>query len=155
MPIITKKMKTTRKKTKIVGKELYINNRTGAIEEMEVISIEERDANFHKIWLGHIIMSMDIIGNSKTKFVFWLIEQMTADNIIAMTYEQMAKDSGYSMETIKRTIPLLIQADFLIRINNGAYRVNPSVIFKGGKNERMNILLQYHKQAEDNENSEI
>ena len=43
--------KTTRKKVKIVGRENYINQNTGEIKEMKIINIEERDANFHKIWL--------------------------------------------------------------------------------------------------------
>ncbi|HDR8306450.1 TPA: replication/maintenance protein RepL, partial [Bacillus cereus] len=30
---------------------------------MNVINVEERDANFHKLWLGHIIQSLDLIGN--------------------------------------------------------------------------------------------
>ena len=44
-------MATTRKKVKVVGTETYINQKTGELQEMQVIDIEERDANFHKLWL--------------------------------------------------------------------------------------------------------
>jgi hypothetical protein len=144
----------TRKKTKIVGKETYINKRTGKVEEMQVITIEERDANFHKIWLQHIVLSLDVIGNVKMKFVLWLLDQMSYDNLIPMTYEQMARRSGHSIETIKRTIPVLVKNDFLVRINQGVYQINPNVIFKGGASERMNVLIQYcqkkKKKKQDN-----
>ena len=56
-------MATTRKKVKVVGTETYINQQTGELQEMQVIDIEERDANFHKLWLGHILQSIDLIGN--------------------------------------------------------------------------------------------
>jgi len=148
MPI--KKTIVTRKKVKVIGKRVFVDPLTGVKEEMQVVRIEERDANFHKIWLQHVIMSLDIIGNVKMKFAFWLLEHMTADNLIAMTYEQMARRSGYSYETIKRTMPLLVESDFLIRINKGAYQVNPNVIFKGHTDHRMNVLLQYHQQADEN-----
>ena len=58
-------MNLTRKKVKVVGVERYINQSDGSIAEMQVIEIEERDANFHKLWLGHIIQSIDLIGNQK------------------------------------------------------------------------------------------
>ena len=58
-------MATTRKKVKVVGTETYINQKTGELQEMQVIDIEERDANFHKLWLGHILQSIDLIGNQK------------------------------------------------------------------------------------------
>ncbi|WP_430060100.1 replication/maintenance protein RepL, partial [Priestia aryabhattai] len=46
-----KKIMTTRKKIKFSGTQKYINQDTGEIVEMNVTEIEERDANFHKVWL--------------------------------------------------------------------------------------------------------
>lgn len=142
-----KKMKT-RKKIKVIGLETYINQRTGHLEDMQVISIEDKDANFHKIWLEHIVLSLEIVGNQKMRFVFWLIEQMTPDNLIPMTFRQMALGSGCSLDTVRRVVPALISSDFLVRINQGVYRVNPDLIFKGGSKYRMNVLMQYQAYRE-------
>ena len=57
-------------KVKVIGTETYIKQDTGEIAEMQVVKIEERDANFHKLWLGHILQSIDLIGNQKTKLAF-------------------------------------------------------------------------------------
>ncbi|WP_412728425.1 replication/maintenance protein RepL, partial [Escherichia coli] len=46
---------TTRKKVKIVGKKQYLDPTTGEVSDFQVINIEERDANFHKIWLSNVI----------------------------------------------------------------------------------------------------
>ncbi|MBO5364059.1 MAG: replication/maintenance protein RepL [Clostridia bacterium] len=142
-------MATTRKKVKVIGTETYIKQETGELTEMQVVSIEERDANFHKIWLEHIIHSMDIIGNQKIRFAFWLIDQMNSDNQITMTYRQMSDKSGVSLDTVQRTIKALTDSGFLKRYNIGVYQVNPDVIFKGGKNSRMNVLLEYNSIGKD------
>lgn len=136
-------MITTRKKVKIIGKETYINQSNGEIREMEVISIEERDANFHKLWLQHIINSMDIIGNQKIRFAFWLLDEMNEKNQITMTLRQMSENSKISLDTVSRTVKALMQNNFLIRYNMGVYQINPDVIFKGGKTDRLNVLLEY------------
>ena len=138
-----KKQQTTRKMTKVLGWQEYINARTGQIEDFQVISVEERDANFHKIWLNHIIASLELVGNKKMKFALWLLEQMSSDNIIPMTFRQMAEKSKFSIDTVKRVIPALVESNFLVRINQGCYQVNPEIIFKGGTNKRMNVLIQY------------
>lgn len=142
----------TRKKVKIIGTETYINEKTGKIEEMNVVSIEERDANFHKIWLNHIIQSVELLGNQKIKLAFWLIEQLDRENKITLTYRQIAEKSSISYKTVQRTMETLITCNFLVKINSGAYRVNPDVLFKGGKTDRLNILFKYQTEQAQNAN---
>ena len=133
-------MSKTRRKVKIVGVEQYLNKRTGAVEEMQVVSVEERDANFHKLWLEEIIRCVEIVSNKKIKFVFWLMEQMDEKNQIIGTMRQMVKESGMSLDTVWKTIKALLESNFLVKTHIGVYQVNPDVIFKGGKTARRTIL---------------
>lgn len=145
---------TTRRKVKVIGTETYINQSTGELNQMQVIDIEERDANFHKLWLGHILQTMDLIGNQKTKLAFWILDNLNVENQLIMTYRQIVEKSGISYDTVSRTMKALIDANFLIQINRGAYRVNPDVIFKGGKTARMNVLIKYRDEKKlDNQTS--
>lgn len=96
-----KRKNTTRKKVKVIGGEKYQNLATGEVQDTYSIFIQEKDANFHKIWLEHIIQSIDIIGNQKIRFAFWLIEHMNRENQITMTYRQMTKASGVSLDTVE------------------------------------------------------
>lgn len=137
-------MSITRKKVKVVGTETYLNQATGELNEMQVVEIEERDANFHKIWLGHILNTMDLIGNQKTKLAFWILDHLNSENQLIMTQRKIAEQSGISYPTISRTIKALIDSNFLIQVQGGVYQVNPDVLFKGGKSARMNVLLKYH-----------
>ena len=139
-------MATTRKKVKVIGTETYIKQDTGEIAEMQVVKIEERDANFHKLWLGHILQSIDLIGNQKLnlRFGYWT----TWIAIIRLSWhkEKIAEKIGMSTKTVSTTIKALVESNFLNKINSGAYRVNPDVLFKGGKDNRLNVLLQYRNE---------
>lgn len=141
-------MATTRKKVKVIGTETYIKQDTGELKEMQVIDIEERDVNFHKLWLGHILQSIDLIGNQKTKLAFWILDHLDSNNLLPMTQRQIAQKSGMSIQTVSRTLKALIDSDFLQRKNIGVYQVNPDMLFKGGKTDRMNVLLEYRKEAD-------
>ena len=83
--MIDLKQQTTKNKVKVIGTEQYINVATGELEEMQVTTIEERDYNFTKIWMKNLILTMDIVGNQKTKFCFWLIDHLNRDNILIGT----------------------------------------------------------------------
>lgn len=133
----------TTKKVKVIGTEEYINKNTGELQEMQVVSVEDRDFNFHKLWLSHIINSLDLIGNQKTKLAFWIIDHLNRDNQLTMTYRQISKKSGISYQTIARTMQVLIDSNFMVKINTGCYQVNPDVIFKGTRTGRLNVLYQY------------
>jgi hypothetical protein len=147
-------MATTRKKVKIIGTETYIKQDTGELKKMQVIDIEERDANFHKLWLGHILQSIDLIGNQKTRLAFWILNHLDSNNLLPMTQRQIANKSGISIQTVSRTLQALIDSNFLQRKNIGVYQVNPDVLFKGGKTARMNVLLQYHEPESISDESE-
>ena len=140
--------KTTRKKVKIINTETYIRQSDGTIEDMQVISIEERDFNFHKIWLEHILSSIDIIGNQKTKLAFWIMNNLDKENRLIMTQRTIAEKTGMSTKTVTETLKALISSNFLQKVQSGVYRVNPDIVFKGGKNDRINVLLQYRETDE-------
>lgn len=121
---------------------------------MQVISIDEKDVNFYKIWLGHIVQSLELIGNQKIKVVSFLLENMDYENKICMTLRQMSVKSKISIDTISKTVNALKKANFIKAINVGAYQINPDTIFKGSKNKRLNVLYQYQQIKVDTENED-
>lgn len=144
-------MVKTTKKVKVIGTTQYIKAETGEVEDFQVVKFEDRDFNFHKIWLEHIISSLDLIGNQKTRLAFWIIDNLDKENKLTMTYRQIAEKSGISLDTVRVTMKSLMESNFMERINQGAYRVNPDVIFKGGKTDRMNVLYQYQETKREEE----
>ena len=147
--MVTKKTHTTKKVT-VIGRQDYINQTTGEVEHFHVIQEQDRDFDFHKVWLHSIIDSLDLIGNKKTKLAFWNIDHLDRENKLTMNYRQIAEKSGISLDTVRKTMKTLIDADFMRRINQGAYCINPDVIFKGSRNGRLNILIRYEQLAAPN-----
>src|SRR5699024_1091886 len=139
------KPNTTRKKVKFIGTKEFIDDSTGEKETMQVTNIEERDANFHKIWLGHMLESLDMIGNQKIRVAMFIMESINKENELIMTYLVIVEKINTSLQTVSETMNELQVSNILSKIRNGYYRVNPDVIFKGGRNDRMNVLLRYSK----------
>lgn len=133
----------TQKKMKVVGTQQFINVRTGEVEDFQVTSIEERDFNFHKVWMKNFINTLDLVGNQKTKLCFWIIDNLNKENQLCMTYRQISEKTNISLETVRITMKLLLEADFLRRVNTGCYVVNPDVLFKGSRSGRLNVLNTY------------
>lgn len=133
---------TTTKKVKVIGTVEYINPYTGELEPFQATRIEDRDFNFHKVWLKNIITALDIVGNQKTKVCFWLIDHLDKENKICYTQRQIAELVGVSLKTVSITMRILQDVDFL-RKYGAVYIVNPNCIYKGGKDGRLNILSQY------------
>lgn len=134
---------TTTKRVKVVGTEEYINTRTGELEQMQVTSVEDRDFNFTKMWMKNFISTLDIVGNQKTRLCFWIIDHVDKENRLIGTYRTIASQSGMSLDTVRITMKLLMDADFMRKAQNGVYVINPNLVFKGTRNARMNVLNQF------------
>lgn len=145
---------STRKATKVVGTETYINRSTGEIEEMQVISIEERDANFAKIWLVHAIEALELLGSKKLQVVLHILQERNIENQYIGTQREIAETLKISTATVSETIKVLVQSDFMKMEQQGVYRINPNVIYQGGKTSRMNVLYKYHNIPAYKENPE-
>ncbi len=144
----------TSKKQKFVGYKELIDPITGERYPMQMNVVEDRDFNFHKVWLQNLINSMDGVINQKMKLAFWIIENLDKENQLIMTQRMIAEKSGISLQTVSRTIKLLCEPpnggiSFLQKINSGAYKVNPNVLFKGSHTNRMGLCFEYQKSKEN------
>lgn len=138
----------TKKKTRVLGTQSYINPNTGEIIDMQVIETEDsnKDFNFHKMFMKDFISALELVGNQKTKVCYWIIDNINKDNMLLFSYRQISEKTGISLDTVAKTVKALIDADFL-RKSGKILIVNPEIIFKGSAQRRANILHTY-KQAE-------
>lgn len=134
----------TAKKVKFIGEHQFIDATTGELKTMQVTDIEERDFNFHKVWMRNFISTIDLVGNQKTKVAFWIIDNLNRDNQLLFTYRQISEKTKVSLDTVRLTMGILLDADFLRKANNGCYVVNPDIVFKGERGSRLNVLNQFH-----------
>lgn len=143
-------MQTTSKKQKFIRSKVLYDENGEAIPFQEVM-VEERDFNFHKVWLHHFINSLDSISNQKLKLAFWIVDNLNCDNQLIMTQRKISEKTGMSLYTVVNTMKALQEGEppFLIRINSGAYQVNPDIIWKGNHSKRMGIVYDYNTKASE------
>lgn len=133
----------TSKKQTVVGTKILTDPETGEAIPMQLVSVEPRDFNFHKMWLRNFILATDEIRNVKMDLVFFIIDHLNGDNQLIMTQKTLAEQSGVSFATVQRTLKALLnsQPAFLLKINSGAYQINPNIIWKGSHTKRMGLIF--------------
>ncbi len=144
---------STSKKISVIGVKEFVDCETGEIRRMNVISQEDQDFNFEKIWVGIILQALKQFGNKKLELLMHLIQTRDkGSNVVLKTVRELALETGISKETVNATLQIL-EENKIIKRKIGVIYISPDVIFKGGHNKRMNILIQY-REVGGNEQSE-
>lgn len=143
-------------KTRVIGTQQYVNVNTGELREMQVIESTEdnKDFNFHKLFMRDFIRAIDIVSNKKTKICYWIIDNINKDNQLLYSYRQISKITGISYSVVAETVKALLDADFL-RKHGKVLIVNPDIIFKGSAIRRANILHTYSQAERGDEQADL
>ena len=143
-------------KTRVIGTQQYVNVNTGELREMQVIESTEdnKDFNFHKLFMRDFIRAIDIVSNKKTKICYWIIDNINKDNQLLYSYRQISEKTGISYSVVAETVKALLDADFL-RKHGKVLIVNPDIIFKGSAVRRANILHTYAQAERGNEQADL
>lgn len=130
---------------RINGVDRWQNQQTGEIIETQTLvkEVKEVDIGFHKLWIGHILETIEEVGNAKVQVLFWLVKKADGGNIIRATLDDIAAQTGVSRRTVARLMAALRKADVVRLEYGGRWALNPAVIFKGGHEKRMNVLIRY------------
>jgi hypothetical protein len=143
----------TSKKISVIGVKEFIDCETNEIRQMNVITQEDQDFNFEKFWFGQILYALEEFGSKKLKLLMHLLQTRDkGNNTVIKTVRELATETGISKETVNATLQIL-ETNKIIKRKIGVIFISPDVIFKGGHNKRMNILIQY-RDVSRNEQSE-
>jgi len=138
------------KRMEIKGKQTFIDQNGQPRDFLVVEKNIEQDFNFHKIWINDLVGILEIIGTKKLSIIKWLLGNMNnTDNTIYFTQRGLSKELKISLPVINETIKLLIENNFMTKIQNGVYRINPDIIVKGGTNKRINLAIIYKEEREN------
>jgi Fic family protein len=132
-----------KKKISIVGEKTYIDEETGEKQIFNVVDIQDVDSAFDKIWLIHILSTLDELGTAKIKILTYILDNRErANNTLIITTRELATATDTSLDTVTRTLKVLVENDIITR-RIGSIMLCPNVIFKGDRKHRMNILYKY------------
>jgi DNA-binding transcriptional ArsR family regulator len=130
---------------RVLGADSWINQRTGEIIETQTLTreVKEVDIGFHKLWIGHILETIEEVGTAKVRVLFWLMKSADQNNMVHGTVNQIAQATGVSRATVGSLMAALRRADVVRLEYGGRWILNPAVVFKGGHDRRMNVLIRY------------
>ena len=121
-----------------------IDRETG--EEIVVDQITKRiygTKNFWKVYLMDFLSVLGIFDSKQVDVFIFIVENTNqSNNTFLGTYDHIAKETGVSRPTIAKIMKKLQANNFIRRIQNGAWLVNPNILLRGNDSKRQ-ILLNY------------
>ena len=130
-------------------KRELIDVQTG--EQIFVAQITKRvygSKNFWKCYLMDFLTVLGIIDSKQLDIFIFIVENTNqSNNTFLGTYKHISKQTGCSSRTIAKIMKKLQENNFIRKIQNGAWLVNPNILMKGNDTKRQ-ILLSYYESEE-------
>lgn len=104
--------------------------------------------NFWKCYLMDFLTVLGIIDSRQLDIFIYIVENTNqSNNTFIGTYKKISKDTGCSSTTIARIMKKLQENNFIKKLQNGVWLVNPNILMKGNDTKRQ-ILLSYYESDE-------
>lgn len=104
--------------------------------------------NFWKCYLMDFLIVLGIIDSKQLDVFIYIVENTNpGSNMFIGTYSKIVKDVGVCRQTIANIMKKLQENNFIKRVQNGVWLVNPNILMKGNDNKRQ-ILLSYYESEE-------
>ena len=101
--------------------------------------------NFWKCYLMDFLTVLGIIDNRQLDVFIYIVENTNAsNNTFIGTYKRISEDTKCSSTTIARIMKKLQENNFIKKVQNGVWLVNPNILMKGNDTKRQ-ILLSYYQ----------
>ena len=150
-------------------KELYYNENTQTLvgtkkrelidtetgEQILVDQITKRvygSKNFWKMYLMDFLMVLGIIDSKQVDIFIYIVENTNqSNNTFIGTYKKIAADVNCSESTIAKIMKKLQENNFIKKVQNGVWLVNPNILMKGNDHKRQILLSYYESECPVNE----
>ena len=85
--------------------------------------------NFWKCYLMDFLTVLGIIDSRQLDIFIYIVENTNAsNNTFIGTYKKISKDTGCSSTTIARIMKKLQENNFIKKVQNGVWLVNPNIL---------------------------
>ena len=127
-------------------------------ETGELITVEQVNKlvygtkNFWKCYLMDFLSILGIIDNKQVDIFIYIVENTNqSNNVFLGTYKKISEDVGCSSATIARIMKKLQENNFIKKLQNGAWLVNPNILVRGDDTKRQILLSYYQTEAPINQ----
>ena len=104
--------------------------------------------NFWKMYLMDFLMVLGIIDSKQVDVFIYIVENTNqSNNLFIGTYKKISQDCHVSEVTIAKIMKKLQANNFIKRVQNGVWAINPYILMRGNDQNRQ-ILLSYYESPE-------
>lgn len=124
-----------------------IQNKTKRIDPIMIPESSKVDISKNKyknFSITAFLKTVDSMYSKKALIPFLIMNKMDKENIVIMTLEEMSKEFQYPKTGLSSLLSEYKRKNFIKKIRNGKYMINPTIIYKGSKYERDNLEKKYN-----------
>lgn len=108
--------------------------------------------NFWKCYLMDFLTILGIVDSRQLDVFIYIVENThQSNNMFIGTYKKICEDTGCSSRTIARIMKKLQDNNFIKKVQNGVWLVNPNILMKGNDSKRQILLSYYESETPVNE----
>lgn len=140
-------------KTLYTGKEIWVNQATGEVREVDTFEKPVGRGNgFMITYLAEIINLIETLGNKKMLVVKYILEHMSkTENTLIRTQREIADALSMSTKTVNETLKLLADAGIIER-RTGAIMVSPKLMNNWKAPKEASMMIKYYEFSGDDDN---
>ena len=112
--------------------------------ESQLVNYKKEHERFINISPNNYIRSLKDTSTKKAIIPIVLISLMDKNNKIFMTLDDLSLELDYPKTGLSVLFGQYKKMDFLKKIRNGLYMVNPLVSYRGSKYERDKLIKEYN-----------
>ena len=112
--------------------------------ESQLVNYKKEHERFINISPNNYIRSLKDTSTKKAMIPMVLISLMDKNNKIFMTLDDLSLELDYPKTGLSVLFAQYKKMDFLKKIRNGLYMVNPLVSYRGSKYERDKLIKEYN-----------
>lgn len=112
--------------------------------ESQLVNYKKEHERFINISPNNYIRSLKYTSTKKAIIPMVLISLMDKNNKIFMTLDDLSLELDYPKTGLSVLFGQYKKMDFLKKIRNGLYMVNPLVSYRGSKYERDKLIKEYN-----------
>ena len=112
--------------------------------ESQLVNYKKEHERFINISPNNYIRSLKDTSTKKAMIPMVLISLMDKNNKIFMTLDDLSLELDYPKTGLSVLFGHYKKMDFLKKIRNGLYMVNPLVSYRGSKYERDKLIKEYN-----------
>ncbi len=117
------------------GKSAMVDMETGEYLGDRKLEYED-DKNFHKVWILPFSDMLSSFSKKELKVMFRILRKTGLyTNVFNGNVATLAKDCEVSKYTVEEVLMFLVRKDFVRKIDNVRYMINPKVLYYGRDNK--------------------